>query len=445
MTAEASIPLGTASSTPPIKGTAITGERYYSRRWAQAEWDHVWTKIWHIGGMVADLEEPGDFLTHNLGRESVVMLKQQDGSVRAFFNACKHRGYRLTWTETGGAPFLTCAYHGWRYAPDGTLIHAQDPDDFRGGTPCGRTRLEEIPCALWGGMVWFSMDRNAAPLTEWLGPAGRAMEQWGMPKMTRVMALKSDVPCNWKVIRDNFNESYHLPTLHPQIADIIDDALEDTLFEMHPDGHSRMIMRGLRPSGRYDSADVLEMPLAQALAYWDLDPKEFEGGASKARQAIIVKKRELGAARGYAHYATMGDSEIVDYHHFTMFPNTTFTMWPDGVQILRSEPHPTDPERCIFDHWFLAHEIAGSDTVIGPMGPTPFEAVERETIIFGEKSLGEVADQDLSIAIGQQQGLHSAGYTGGLLANQEKRIELFHERLNALCGIHDQEQNLPSY
>jgi len=422
---------------PPVRGDPITGERYYSRRWAQAEWDHVWTKVWHIGGMAADLEEPGDFLTHNLGRESVVMLKQEDGSVRAFYNACKHRGYRLAWTEVGGSPFLTCAYHGWRYAPDGTLIHAQDPDDFPGGNPCGRTKLEEIPCAVWGGFVWFTMDRDAAPLADWLGPVGRQMEQWGMDGMTRVMALKSDVPCNWKIIRDNFNESYHLPTLHPQIANVIDDSLEDTIFEIYPDGHNRMIMRGLKPSGRYDTADILEMPLAQALEYWELDPKDFEGRASQTRAAIIAKKRELGRARGYPHYDGMGDSEIVDFHHYTLFPNLTFTMWPDGVQLLRSEPHPTDPERCIFDHWFMAHRIGDSDVVIGPMGPTPFQAVERETVIFGTKSLGDVADQDLSVAIGQQEGLHSRGYTGGLLANQEKRVQAFHERLNDMCGIHD--------
>ena len=133
----------------------------------------------------------------------------------------------------------------------------------------------------------------------------------------------------------------------------------------------------------------------------------------------------------------MGDSEIVDFHHYTMFPNLTFTMWPDGVQLLRSEPHPTDPERCIFDHWFMAHQIGDTDVVVGPMGPTPFESVERETIEFGTKTLGDVADQDLSVAIGQQQGLHSRGYTGGILPNQEKRVQAFHERLNDMCGIHD--------
>ena len=91
-----------AEYDPPVRGDAITGARYYSKDWAQQEWDRVWTRVWHIGGMAADLVQTGDYITHNLVRESVVMMKQQDGSVRAFFNACKHRGYRLAWNEVGG-------------------------------------------------------------------------------------------------------------------------------------------------------------------------------------------------------------------------------------------------------------------------------------------------------------------------------------------------------
>ncbi|MFY9351981.1 MAG: aromatic ring-hydroxylating dioxygenase subunit alpha [Sphingobium sp.] len=428
-----------ADYDPPVRGDPITGERYYSRRWADAEWDKVWTKVWHVGGMAADLIDTGDYLTHNLGRESIVMLKQADGSVRAFYNACLHRGYRLAWTEVGGAPQLVCGYHGWRYDPDGTLAQVQDPEDFPGGNPCGKHRLTEIGCEVWGGFVWFNMDRDAPPLRDWLGAAVHdRLAQWQMEKMTRVYAVTSDVPCNWKIVRDNFNESYHLPTLHPEIKTVINDQLADCDFAIFAEtGHNMMRMPGLQPSARYPTHQVLDLPLAQALEYWELDPTAYEGNAMAARAAIAAQKRKLGAQKGYAHYDGMGDTEIVDYFHFTLWPNITFTMWPDGVQLLRSEPHPTDPERCIFDHWFMAHPIGDTGVVIGPNGPTPLEPVDREHIVFGEKSLGVVADQDLSVATGQQLGLHSRGFRGGILSNQEKRVQFFHEKLNDVCGIHD--------
>ncbi len=430
MTVETFLGRKVAEYDPPVRGDAITGDRYYSKDWAQQEWDRVWTRVWHIGGVAADLVRTGDYLTHNLVREPVVMMKQQDGSVRAFFNACKHRGYRLAWNEVGGGDALTCGYHGWKWAPDGTLIEVQDPEDFAAGNPCGKTRLEEVRCEVEFGFVWYNMDPNARPLRDWLGVVADQLDAWQMDKMTRVMAVTSDVPCNWKIIRDNFNESYHIPTLHPQIASSIDDDYTDTVFEMFPNEHNRMVMKGLQPSGRYSTCDIVELPLSEALAFWDLDPAAFEGNAKAVRKAVQAQKRKLFREKGYPHYATLSDSQLTDYHHYTLFPNVTLTMWPDGAQLLRSEPHPTDPERCVFDHWFMARPEIGSDTVVGPSGPTKFEAVDRTFIPYGSASLGEVADQDLSVAVGQQEGLHSRGYTGGLLPLQEKRVQRFHEILN---------------
>ncbi len=420
----------TAELDPPVRGDPITGERYYCRDWAKAEWEKVFTRVWHIGGMASDLEETGDYLCHNIGRESVLMIRQQDGSVRAFFNACLHRGNRLVWSELGGAPAITCSYHGWRWGPDGVLLSAQDAEDFEGGNPCGKARLVEIACAVWGGFVWFNMDKNAKPLLDWLGPVAAQLEPYQMEKMTRVLYMTAEVNCNWKIIRDNFNESYHLPTLHPELATFINDDYTDTIFEMFPNEHNRMIMKGVQPTKRTPQFDHVEAPLDDVLRAWELDPADFKGRAHEAREAVQKQKRALGEQKGYLHFSTMSDNQLTDYYHYTLFPNLTFTMGPDGFQVLRSEPHPTDPEKCIFDHWYLAHEIKGQDQVETPMGMMELKNAERIRCKHGDRSLGFVADQDLSIAVGQQEGLHSRGYTGGLLTKQEKRIQRFHEILN---------------
>ena len=415
---------------PPVRGDRITGERYYSPAYMQKEWDRLWTQTWHIGGSMADLLEAGDYVAHALGRDSVIMVLQEDGSVRGFFNACRHRGNRLSWSEMGGGPSITCSYHGWKWGIDGVLQHAQDADDFAGGNPCGKAKLIEVACEAWGGFVWFNMDMSCRSLRDYLGEIGTQLAAYRMENWVRVLYLTTEAACNWKVIRDNFNESYHLPTLHPELASFINDGLPDTTFEMYPDGHNRMIMKGAQPSKRSHLAEQVEAPLADLLAHWELDPKDYENRAGAARLAVQQQKRKLGPARGHAHLEGLSDSQLTDYYHYTLFPNLTFTMGPDGFQVLRSEPHPTDPEKCIFDHWYYVPVIPGEETAVTPCGVVPVAAAERDRLVYGSKSLGFVADQDLSIATGQQQGLHSRGYDGGLLTGQEKRIQRFHEWLD---------------
>lgn len=417
---------------PPVRGDRITGDRYYSPEWMHAEWEKLWTRTWHIGGMASDLAETGDNLVHDIGHESVVMIRQEDGSVRAFYNACQHRGNRLLWSEIGGGSAITCSYHGWRYALDGRVIGVQDAHDFPQGNPCGRLRLKEIACDVWAGFVWFNMERDAPPVRTWLGVIADQIDAYRPQDMTRVVYLTTEVPCNWKVIRDNFNESYHLPTLHPEIATAIDDDPADTVFEMYTSGHNRMIMKGGCQSGRKPPFDVVQAPLDDILKFWELDPARFAGKARETRLALQAQRRALGAHKGYSFFSNLSDSQLTDYYHYTLFPNVSFTFWPEGFQVLRSEPHAQDPERCIFDHWFVAHPIAGRDSVEGPLGTVLFQNAERERIAYGTRTFGAVADQDLSICIGQQRGLRSRGYRGGYLGYQEKRIQRFHELLNDL-------------
>lgn len=102
-------PLHPAAEPPRARGDAITGDRYWSKEFAAREWEHMWKKIWHVGGRVSQLEEPGDFITHQFMHESVLMTMQEDGSIKAFLNVCKHRGNRLVSTSEGGVRAISCA------------------------------------------------------------------------------------------------------------------------------------------------------------------------------------------------------------------------------------------------------------------------------------------------------------------------------------------------
>ncbi|WP_156680967.1 aromatic ring-hydroxylating oxygenase subunit alpha [Sphingomonas profundi] len=418
----------------PLRGDPMTGDRYYSREFMAREWDGMWTKVWHVGGRMAELEEAGDFIVHNFRKESVLMVRQRDGSVRAFYNSCQHRGNRLVWTGAGGVDRgFSCAYHGWLWGLDGSLKAVQDEDDFPQGNPCGKLTLKEVKCATWGGFIWYTMDPDAPALEDYLYPmtvllAGRRMET-----LTRVVRKTITVNTNWKFSPDNFNESYHLPTVHPQMASMIDEDYRNTVFEMSANGHNRMIEQG-QPSMRSLHPNEVEPAWEMQLLDWGLEPGDYAGRARDARRDLQRQKRTLGPERGYRYFDSLMDDELTDYFHHTLFPNVTITGTPDGVHFFRTEPHETDPEWCTFDYWYLAPGVEGRDDVPTVYGIRPLAEAELEEAVFGEQNgghmLGDFVDQDLSVAVAQQKGFHSRGYADSYLSGQESRVRRFHEVLN---------------
>lgn len=413
-----------------LRGDPITGERYYSKEFARKEWDHVFTRTWQIGGAVQQLEKPGAVITQNIGHESILMTRGEDGVIRAFYNVCPHRGNRLVAEDQKcGVKRLVCAYHSWTFGLDGAVRHVRDAEDYPQGSPVGKLKLREIRCETLGALVWFNMDDAAPSLRDYLGVAGEQFERYQTGNWVRVNWLTGLVDCNWKIIHDNFNEAYHILSLHREIMPLINDAYQDTEFHLYRNGHNLMKMQGHVPSAN-SQATVIQEPFDTILREWDLDPASFAGRVRETRMAVQQQKRKLGPARGHLHYDGLSDEQLTDYHHFTLFPNTTLTMAADFFQVLRPLPHPTDPEKCYFDHWVFMPPVAGRDEVKTPVGKRAFEPAPHETFAHGEASIGFVADQDLSVAIAQQKGLHSRGYQDAYLSGQEDRVRRLHEMIN---------------
>ncbi len=418
-------------SSVNLRGDAITGDRYYCPDFMEREWQRMWKRVWHIGGRCSQLEQPGDYVVHNIRHESVILVRGEDDQIRAFYNVCLHRGNRLVWNDQGSVPAFTCAYHSWRWGSDGILQNVQDPENFRQGDPCGKLTLKELPCDIWGGFVWYSLDLEATPLRDYLAPIPDLLANRHLEKMKRVLWRRVEVRTNWKFASDNFNESYHLPTVHPQMRENIDDDYRNTVFEMYPNGHNRMIELG-QPSMRSDYANQLAPLWVDQLAAWDLDPEDFENKGAEGRLALQVQKRTLGPSRGHTYVDQLDDEELTDYFHHTIFPNLTITGTPvdGGVHVFRTEPHPTDPNWCIFEYWALAPEIVGQAEVPTVGGMVPFEEAELESLVYGEDDVGDFIDQDVSVAVWQQRGLRSEAYEDAHLCEQESRIRRFHEVLN---------------
>ena len=423
---------------PPLRGDAVSADRYVCPDYLKREYSQVWHKIWNIGGVAYQMPEAGDYLTTELGIDSILMVRQEDGSVKAFFNSCPHRGTRITEAEDGHAQEFACPYHGWRFDRAGVVTMVPDEEDFA-ESPCGKARLKEMRCEERFGLIWFNFDPDALALTDFLGKQiTQELDSHRMEDMLRVLDMTAETRCNWKIITDNFNEAYHVKVLHPELIPYIAADYQDCQFDRFAHGHNRGWFPSFMPSVQYES-EVIGEPLKSMAAAWSVNSDDYVGRDTwkQLRLDIQTAKREKGVAQGYEHYAYRADYQLTDYVIYNLFPNNVITVGPDGVQLLRPRPHPTDPAQCLFDNWWLVNRVEGQTMTPSPAGgpDLPVEDALHEHVRYGEKTLGTTADQDLSIAEMQQKGLGSAGYQGYWMPNQERRVQAFHEYLNDLMEI----------
>jgi len=128
------------------------------------------------------------------------------------------------------------------------------------------------------------------------------------------------------------------------------------------------------------------------------------------------------------------DQQLTDAFHYTLFPNFAVSLWSDGFHFLRARPHPTDPERCLFDNWWYASPAsieAGSKANERGMGSHqgPDEA-PLKMLEFGKDSIGPAIEDDVSVFVTQQRGFRSRGFVGVYLSKQETRIRRYHELID---------------
>lgn len=418
---------------PNFRDTPITPDRYYSKEWADREWETIWTKTWQIAGVIQQVQKAGDWFTADLGTETIVCVRGEDDVVRAFYNVCQHRGMPVVPNGSGNAKRLVCPYHGWAYNLKGILKTVPDEADFVQGSPCGKTNMVEIQCEVWAGFVWFNMDKDAAPLKSFLGPIVDMIDTYPMDRMVRTHWMTIEGEFNWKLIQDNFNESYHVPFVHPQTKFVMEYSHKFCQFDLFAEGHARMFMPGAGPTKtlRGGETETLDQ-LAQELAFWGLDPERFRGGKTgDIRLALQKAKREKGAEKGF-DFSTYHDDQLTDHWHFTIFPNLSFSLKPDGNIWLRGRPHETDPEKCYFDMWYMTLFPEGTERYysqsmtewVDVSVPAPHISGK-----VGEVDMGPGISQDVDVWGYQQRGLRSRGYKRDYLAWQERRVRFFHENL----------------
>jgi phenylpropionate dioxygenase-like ring-hydroxylating dioxygenase large terminal subunit len=397
-------------------GRTLDKERYTSREFAEREREKVWKRTWQLACRESEVANVGDFSVHEVAGESVLVIRETTGRLRALSNVCRHRATHLK-KSTGSVAELRCPFHGWKYALNGELLEIPNDWDFP-HIDRAQLCLPEFGVDTWQGYVFVNLDPDAPPLLEFLAPLPEHFADCHFESSFRMFATRIVMPCNWKLAYAAFVESYHSPWTHPQTIEGTNDVLSDyDLFG----SHGRMIVRsGPSPHLQPPPTDeaLVEGILAMRAAMGggaDLDAGELKAAvaAGKAPRTVLEEVRRADAAARGTDTSWMNESQVVDTWCYNIFPNMiAFTSMVGMGFYSRFAPYGDGPDQSIMEVCVMAPVAVGA----AERPPdVPFREITADQIpdVFGEVGLGELFGQDVRNLRTVQRGLES-DYFGGI-------------------------------
>jgi phenylpropionate dioxygenase-like ring-hydroxylating dioxygenase large terminal subunit len=343
------------------RGWTLPAEWYSDPEFHRRERERIFRNTWQYAGPTAWTERPGDYFACFAGHVPVLVVRGEDGGLRAFVNVCRHRGHIVA-QGRGRRQTLQCPYHAWTYGLDGRLRNAPRSEREPG---FDADAFGLLPAAVdtWGPQVFVNPDPDASPLAETLGAlpdvvAGGGLDLAGLEFRER---QEFEIPANWKVVVENFLECYHCPIAHPSFSDLID---------VDPDAYR------LEATGLYSS------------------------------QVAPVRDAALAHVEG-APYDARGDVSESQFHY--LWPTFTLNVLPGppNVSALLFLPDGPAKTRSIIDY-FIA--------------PGVDEKVIEEMIAFGNVVGSEDTDLVVSVQRGLDSGMVPQGR---LLLTSEHLIQHF--------------------
>jgi Rieske 2Fe-2S family protein len=182
----------------------------------QEEMERFFCRMWVCAGRAEQIPKPGDYFLREIAGESIIITRDSSGSIRAFYNVCRHRGTRMCTAPEGTfAGRIQCPYHGWTYGLDGRLVGA--PHMEEGSFSREEYPLNRVHVGVWDGHVFVNLADNSDPLESHLGDLGEKFRPWNMAELRLHKRVVYDVKANWKLIVLNYNECLHCPVLHPSL------------------------------------------------------------------------------------------------------------------------------------------------------------------------------------------------------------------------------------
>lgn len=199
-------------STPFTQARAMPKSVYTTKEFLNYELENIFKKDWFCAGRADALKNIGDYLTLELAGQPIMVIRDNDSKIRAQSNVCRHRMSTLL-EGSGNTRSIVCQYHAWTYGLNGALRGAPAMtlnDKFKKKDYC----LPQIKCEEWLGWIMISLNQNAKPIVNSLSEVTDLIGDFRMETYTQTFSETHVWDTNWKVLAENFMESYHLPVCH---------------------------------------------------------------------------------------------------------------------------------------------------------------------------------------------------------------------------------------
>ena len=208
------------AAQPLASATALPAHYYAGGEAALLDRRAVFARSWQLAAHVSRLTDPGDHVIAEIAGLPLLIVRGDDGELRALHNVCRHRAGPLATCDGRAAKRLRCQYHGWTYALDGQLLSAPEMSGVEQFDP-GAIRRPEGRVAQWRDFVFVAVS-EAPPLAELFDGIDARIGRDALSGYAFHRHLVYDIACNWKVYVDNYLEGYHVPHIHPQLNRMLD-------------------------------------------------------------------------------------------------------------------------------------------------------------------------------------------------------------------------------